>query len=59
MTKPLVLFAMLLLTVIALGVGYLAMSGASSASSQHDADIQACARRHADTGDVMAACLGK
>lgn len=59
MTKPLVLFAMLLLTVIALAVGYIALSGASSASAQHDADIQACTRQHADKGDVMAACLGR
>ena len=59
MTKPLTLFAMLLLTIIALGVGYIAMTSASTASSQRDAEIQACARRHVDTGDVLAACVGR
>lgn len=59
MTKPLTLFAMALLTVIALGVGYMAMNTASSNSAKHDAEIQECARRHVDSGDVMAACLGR
>lgn len=59
MTKPLTLLAMLLLTVVALGVGYIAISGASTASSNRDADIQACVRRNVDDAAAVRRCIGK
>lgn len=45
LTKPLTLFVLVLLTVVALGVGYLAYSAAAASRSQRTAEIQACVYR--------------
>lgn len=52
MTEPLKLVVVLLLTVCALGIGYLAFNAMSAGNAQSDADIRACVRRDVDTGDV-------
>jgi hypothetical protein len=57
MTKPLTLLCVVLLTVIALGVAFMAFNSGSTASSNRDADIQACARRNAAAGVSVRSCV--
>jgi uncharacterized protein HemX len=54
MTKPLILMCVLLLTVIALGVGYMALGQKQDSDAKRTAEIQACVRRNIDTGGNIA-----
>lgn len=56
LTKPLTLFVLVLLTVVALGIGYLAYSAAATSRSQRNAQIQACVVAHLEAGTSSLSC---
>jgi uncharacterized protein HemX len=63
MTKPLILMCVLLLTVIALGVGYMAMGQKQDSDAKRTAEIQACVRREVANLDrnvnITKLCTGR
>jgi hypothetical protein len=56
MTRPLILMGMVLLTVIALGVGYLALSAESKSSKERGKALAECVMENIDRGNATQYC---